>query len=111
MINKIKEILNILSNNIEKYHVEIYKGKYYFEENNPIPYYSVNFYKDEKWYYLEFKEKTLYIRINTKICSNIGGTYEIIIPSNEMLPINLILDTMILRGRNYVENQILKLEL
>lgn len=110
MINKIKEILNILANNIEKYNVSIWRARYYKDGDT---FFEIVFTKDNnKRYSFNFTSKVIYIRITNQNHSEIGGRNLCVdIPLNEVLPIKILLDTLELKGKEYIENSIKNLEL
>ena len=119
MINKIKAILNILSNNIEKHCVEVWK---YDKCQNPIikeehyTEWQIQFIKDNKNYSLSLMEKEskniIYFSIFDKILNNrLGKPIEIEVPSDERTEIKLLFDKIILNSEKFVRNALNKLEL
>lgn len=117
IINKIKTILNILSNNIEQYYVESWKyddmhclnDKLYTE-------WSIQFIKIFKQYNLNLLEKenksTIIFTIFDKTSNHrLGKPIEIEVPSDERTEIKLLFDKIILNSEKFVRNELEKLEL
>lgn len=116
MINKIKTILEILSNNIEQYCVNTWKYKNEFPINeDSYTEWQVQFIKDNKRYCLNFrkdKNNNICFSIYDKTFKNlIGKTIKIEVPSDEITEIELLFGKIILNSEKYIRNELNKLEL
>lgn len=119
MINKIKSILNILSNNIEKYNVEVWKYNDLLPVDNEKTTYTewqIQFIKYNKQYSFSLLEKSnkyslTFVIFDHSLKFRLGKPIEIEVPSNEVSEIKLLFDKVIFSSEKFVEKELENLEL